>query len=147
MSQVRIFLEYKLINSSQWHCVEMSPEDYFDLDPDEEIEWNCIPEYEHGIDYLNIDRASILSTKITIIDPKVEVTKIITETFWNQGQNRIIERIDRGTEVSYFLTIVDIKLQDDPPIYEILRFERDEENLPKICSYVLIKEENGREEV
>lgn len=34
MSQVGIFLEYKLINSSQWHCVEMSPEDYFDLEPD-----------------------------------------------------------------------------------------------------------------
>jgi hypothetical protein len=107
MSQVGIFLEYKLINSSQWHCVEMSPEDYFDLEPDEEIEWNCIPEYDRGIDYLNIDR---------------------------------------GTGVSYFLTIVDIKLQDDPLIYEILRFERDEENLPKLCSHILIKEENGCEE-
>lgn len=147
MSQVHISIEYKLINSSQSHVVKLLPEDYFDLDPDEEIEWNCVPEYDHAIDYLDIDKTSILCTKISIIDSEAKITKIITETFWNQGENRIIERIDSGTAVSYWLMIIDIKLQDNPLIYEILRFERDEENLPKLCSHVLIKEnEDGWQE-
>jgi hypothetical protein len=147
MSQVHISIEYKLVNSSQWHLVKLLPEDYFDLDVDEEIEWDCVPEYDHAIDYLDIDKTSISCTKISIIDSKAEVTKTITETFWNQGKNRIIERIDKGQKVSYWLMIININLQDNPPISEILRFERDEENLPKICSHVLIREnENGCEE-
>jgi DNA primase len=63
---VQISIEYKLNDSSQWHFVDFSPEEYFDLDPDEEVAWDCVPEYNHAIDYLDVDLDNRLQTIITI---------------------------------------------------------------------------------
>ncbi len=138
-----ISIEYKTIDSSQWHIIELLPEDYFylvDLEPDEVLEWDSVPEYDDAIDYLDIEPNLVSNTRLRISDIEAQITKVITETFWNQGNNRIVERIDsRNSEVFYWLMIIDTKVQDNPTIWEILRIEK-EDNLPKISHHSFIKD-------
>jgi hypothetical protein len=117
---VSIFIDYKLINDTQWHTIEMSPENYFDLDNDEKITWHCVPQYDkeidYLIDYLNVDSEQVLNTRVRIIDDEASVTKVITTTFWNQGQNTIAERLIRGLEKSHWLMVITTKVQDNPAV-------------------------------
>ena len=122
---VYIFLEYQLIGSERWEVIELLPEEYFDLDPDEKIEWNRVPMYDQAVEYLDIKRKQLSHTKLKIVDDEANVTKAITTTFWNNGENSIAERIiDRDTGGSDWLMVREIKLQDNPNIWEILRLQR-----------------------
>lgn len=144
---VSVFIEYRLINDTEWHTIEMSPEDYFDLEPDEKIEWNCVPEYDNAIDYLvgdfDIDLKQVLNTRVKIIDDEVNVTEVITTTFWNSGENEFTERFITGSGkpewLSDWLTIVTIKIQDNPDVWEIIRLQR-ENNVPVLEFHSFITE-------
>lgn len=140
-----ILLEYRLFDSSEWQTIEMLPEDYFDLEPNEKIEWDCLPLYDNAIGYLDIDPKLVSNTRIRIIDNKANITKVITTTFWNQGKNQIVERIDKGPGIFYWLTILTIKLQDNPPVWEILRIPR-EDDVAKLEFHSFIQDnEDGSE--
>jgi hypothetical protein len=134
--QMQISIEYKIKESTEWKAITLSIDEYLDLEPDEEIE-DCIPLYDHAIDYLDVDRKSISNTKLIVREANGQL-EITTETFWNQGNNRITERTDSGPK-SYWLMIIEIKLKDIPPTWEILRFEK-EDGIPKLCYHVIIQE-------
>lgn len=123
---LQIFIDYRMNNSSQWQTVEFSPEEYFDISLDENIEWNSVPEYNHAIEYLNIDTKLVVNTRIRINDSNFGDMTTITTTFWNQGKNFVLERTDKETKVSsyYCLLITNILLQEDPSISEIMRFKK-----------------------
>ena len=104
----------------------MSPEDYFDLDGGEAPSWDCVPRHNHAIDYLEIERWMVRNTRVTIADENSKVTKQITETFWNEGKSRVVERTDTGPSVNYWELIVEILKTEMPPTWEILRFDRAE---------------------
>ena len=134
--QMQISITYKVKESTKWEMITLSPNEYLDLEPDEEIE-DCIPIYDHAIDYLDIDRKSISNTKLIVREANGQ-QQVTTETFWNQGENRLIERTDSGLKSSW-LMIITIKLKDIPLTWEILRFER-EDSIPKLCYHVFIQE-------
>ena len=140
-SQVQIIIEYQLTDSSEWHLVELAPEEYFDLDylaPDEKIMWDCMPKYVDTIEYLDIELKEVANIKLKIIDPEVKITKSVAETFWNEGKNKITEVTHSENEkISYWETIIDIQLQSVPLISEILRFYR-EDNIPKLAYHGII---------
>lgn len=142
---VSIFIDYKLINDTQWHTIEMSPENYFDLYLDEKIRWDCVPKYDKVIDYLNVDRKQVLNTTLRIIDDEASVTKIITTTFWDQGENTIAERLVRGLEKSYWLMVITTKVQDNPAVWENLRLQK-ENDVPRVEFHSFITDnEDGSE--
>ncbi|MEG4996306.1 hypothetical protein [Microcoleus sp. B4-D4] len=142
---VSIFIDYKLINDTQWHTIEMSPENYFDLYLDEKIRWDCVPKYDKVIDYLNVDRKQVLNTRLRIIDDEASVTKIITTTFWDQGENTIAERLVRGLEKLYWLMVITTKVQDNPAVWEILRLQK-ENDVPIVEFHSFITDnEDGSE--
>ncbi|MBE9165303.1 hypothetical protein [Tychonema sp. LEGE 06208] len=142
---VSIFIDYKLINDTQWHTIEMSPENYFDLYLDETIRWDCVPKYDKVIDYLNVDRKQVSNTTLRIIDDEASVTKIITTTFWDQGENTIAERLVRGLEKSYWLMVITTKVQDNPAVWEILRLQK-ENDVPIVEFHSFITDnEDGSE--
>ncbi|MEG4013604.1 MULTISPECIES: hypothetical protein [unclassified Microcoleus] len=142
---VSIFIDYKLINDTQWHTIEMSPENYFDLYLDEKIRWDCVPKYDKVIDYLNVDRKQVLNTRLRIIDNEASVTKIITTTFWAQGENTIAERLVRGLEKLYWLMVITTKVQDNPAVWEILRLQK-ENDVPIVEFHSFITDnEDGSE--
>ena len=95
-TNIQIAIEYKLNNSLHWQSVELTPSEYFDLEPDENIELDCIPKYNHAIEYLNLQPEQIVATKLILVDQTVESKRSIVERFWNAGENRLIERTDLG---------------------------------------------------
>ena len=79
---------------------------------------------------MDIDKTLVQYTKSTIIDSEVDITSIATETFWNKGQNRITESTTIGA-ITWWETIIEIKLEDLSSTWEILRYTK-EDNLPKL---------------
>ena len=73
MAHINIKLEYKLINYSQWRSIDFLPNEYFDLEADEKVEWDCAPYYNHGIDYLDIAHDLVQHTKIIIVDTEADI--------------------------------------------------------------------------
>lgn len=126
MGYVSVVLEYRCIGSKDWQSVSMSPEDYFDLDDGEALSWDCAPQHSHAIDYLEIERRMIRNTKVTISDENLKVTTQITETFWGEGKNRVVERTDAGPSVNYWELIVETMINEMPPTWDILRLDRAE---------------------
>ena len=71
----------------------------------------------------------LFRSQLEIIETNPQVKKVIHETFWNEGRNRVIERIDSGVGVEYWEMIVEIRLSEAPTVWEILRCGREEERL------------------
>lgn len=89
---VSIVIGYKLIDEPDWRVIEIPPEDYFDLDTDEEA-----------------------------------------------------ERSIQGLEEPDWLMVITTKIQERPPVWEILRLQR-EENSPVFAFHSFITEnEDGSE--
>jgi len=62
---------------------------------------DSVPIYDHAIDYLtDIADAAIQGTIITISDIAKSTIITITEAFWSDLKNRVIERVDSGLSVT-----------------------------------------------
>jgi hypothetical protein len=122
---MEIILEYKLQTSEGWKSVRLSPDQYFDLEPGEQPKVDSVARYNHGIDYLNFVPQDIRMTRLRIKDDMRQSTLTICETFWNNGQNRVIERRDHGAG-EYWEMIVEIRISEVPTTWEILRLGRRE---------------------
>jgi len=121
-----VTIEYRTIGSKDWRSVTISPEEYFDLEQGEEIDWDCVPRYNHAIDYLEVGKVALRNTRLTIVDPGAGVTKQINETFWNSGKNRAIERTDKGPQIDYWELILEVSANEASETWEILRLDRSE---------------------
>jgi hypothetical protein len=128
---IQIFIDYRMCGSTHWSTIEFSPEEYFDLvyEKIEEIEYYSIPEWDHAIEYLDVDPESIANTRLRIKDTESKATRTITTTFWNAGKNQIIERIDKEQDTSSYLMIVSTLVQEEPTVWEIMRFQRNDDVL------------------
>lgn len=126
---VSVNIKYKLVNEQSWVNLAISPQEYFDLEEHEKIEVDSIPIYNHALDYINKNKKEIEITQIAIYDHIKHARIIITETFWDNQNNRIIERIDTGKADEGELIIVESKIRDNPLVYEIIRFNRKDEIL------------------
>lgn len=130
---VLIELQYLLENGQKWHSIKLSASEYFDLETNEPIELDCIPRYNHAIDYIkdnspHLDINQIIVTKIMLIDLVHQQQRQITETFWGYSQNRLIERkdLDLNTlQIQYHELIIETQIQNNPPLWEILRLSQD----------------------
>ncbi len=120
---LRIAIGYKTSESDAWVSVVLSPEEYFDIEPDEVVGLNSVPKHNHGIDYLALDRLSVTTTKITLTDLRSGSSRVMQESFWNNGQNRVIERTDSGDD-EYWEMILDTHPDGSPLQREILRLVR-----------------------
>ena len=100
LSETRINLDYRLIDGKEWKSINLEPESYFDLESDELVTLDSIPFYDHAIEYLvedlEIQKESVMATKIRLYDKSTMQERLITESFWNYGRNRLIERQDIG---------------------------------------------------
>jgi hypothetical protein len=125
-NSVSINIKYKLIHEQSWVNIDLTPQEYFDLEEYEDIETDSIPLFNHALDYIKTDKEKVEITQIIIHDSAKQAQITITETFWGNQDNRIIERIDVGTVEEGELIIVESKIKDIPLIYEVIRFNRKE---------------------
>jgi hypothetical protein len=124
---IQVFIDYHQKNTSEWITIELKPEEYFDVESDAEITWNSIPRFDNAIDYLDLEKSAINNTRIRISDSQFNLGRTISTTFWNGGENQIIERVDEGKNDMQI--IITNKIQENPDIWEIMRFKKQNHTL------------------
>jgi hypothetical protein len=126
-STIQIELGYKLLDSKEWKSVDFLPENYFDIESDELVSLESIPFYDHAIEYLvedlEIQKEFVIATKIRLYDRATKQERLITESFWNYGRNRLIERQDIGSQ-PYSEIILEMLVSEVPEVWEVLRCDR-----------------------
>jgi hypothetical protein len=126
-STIRIKLGYKLLGSKEWKSVDFLPESYFDLESDEIVGLDSNPFHNHVVEYLvedlEIQKESVLATKVHLYDQSTKQERLITESFWNYGRNRLIERQDIGDQ-PYSEIILEMLVSEVPEVWEVLRCDR-----------------------
>ena len=126
-SAIRIKLGYKLLDSKEWKSIDFLPESYFDLEPDEIMNLDSNPFYNHAIEYpvedLEVQKESVMATKVHLYDESTKQERLITESFWNYGHNRLIERQDIGDQ-PYSEIILEMLVSEVPEVWEVLRCDR-----------------------
>lgn len=135
-NNITIEIQYLAKNSQQLNSFLLSPNEYFDLEKNEAIELDCCPKYNHARDYLNNNIMSnsnliqdLLFTKILLTDLTQKQHRQITERFWNNGNNKIIERIDMDLTkfiIIYNELIIETLINNSPPKWEIMRLNKEE---------------------
>ncbi len=127
-AELQITLDYRLVDSLVWQSQPLGVAEYFDLELDETASLDACPQHNHAIDYLDLPIEQVQATQLTLIDHHLQAKRTIVEKFWNQGKNRIIERTDEGVQ-PYSEMILEIQISQEPPIWEILRLEREQGTL------------------
>ncbi len=126
-STIRIKLGYKLLGSKEWRSIDFLPESYFELESDEIVGLDSNPFYNHVIDYLvedlEVQKESVMATKVHLSDELTKQERLITESFWNNGRNRLIERQDIGDQ-PYSEIILEMLVSEVPEVWEVLRCDR-----------------------
>ena len=140
---VSIKIKYALIGEEEWHTVDIFPQDYFDLDEGEVIEVDSIPMYNHAIDYIKKDSNKVINTIIIIEDKGNKEKMVINESFWNNQQNRIIEKIYFGIDFREELVIVETKVKDKPIVYEITKAIRKDGILMPVYHGFITENDDG----
>lgn len=124
-STVHITIEYKLTDSNSWEFLELTPDEYFELEANEKVSLDSIPQHNHAIQYLGIEHQRVSTTKIILIDEAKKVKRTLVERFWNKGENRLIERTDIADK-PYSEIILEIQVSKEPPLWEIIRIGRED---------------------
>jgi hypothetical protein len=121
---ILIELAHKRRDRPDWQSTSMRPEEYFDLEPGEAPSVGSVTRRNHAIDYLGVDASLVEATRIRITDSTSNASRTITETFWNEGRSRVIER--RDTPGEYWELIFETPVSAQPSVWEILRLGRRE---------------------
>jgi hypothetical protein len=89
------------------------------------VSLDSIPFYDHAIEYLvqdlEIQKESAIATKLHLYDKSTKQERLITESFWNYGRNRLIERQDMGDQ-PYSEIILEMLVSEVPEVWEVLRW-------------------------
>ena len=137
-----INFEYLLKGQSQFLSKEFSPEEFFDLEEDEEIEIDSVPKFSQPYLYLNIKIEEILLVILVIAINNEK--RIFKQTVWNNGNNILTERVDIGRE-NYKELILSVKIDEGTDLYETIRFfVGDNFTVPTYHSFIH-SDENGKE--
>lgn len=122
-ASLKIAIKYQLTDSLVWHDIELTPDDYFRLEPNEKVQLRSLPKYNHAFQYLSLERDRLSGTKIVLIDNILKAKRYIVERFWNNGQNRLIEKTDISNKI-YGETTLEIMVGKEPPLWEIVKVMR-----------------------
>jgi hypothetical protein len=150
---VNVEIQYLLKEHQEWNCFKLSPQEYFDLEENETIELDCVPQYAHALDYLReyytkIDLTQILVTRIILIDFLNKKQRQINERFWFNSQNRLIERIDLDLtqfQIQDHEIIIETKINNNPPQWEILRLNQQNQMINPIFHSFIQENPDGSE--
>ena len=144
MHGLQITLLFRKAVQTTWHEKGLSVEEYFDLDAGEQADMNSVPRHNHALDYIGLSASEMQNTRLEIVDHTSQSRRVITETFWNAGNNRVIERVDNLADSSYWELIVESKIEE-PDVWEILRFGRQEDVVVPLYQGFFVDHDDGTE--
>jgi hypothetical protein len=143
---IQITIEHKKVGDTEWTVRHLTPDEYFEVSSDgDPITVNSVPRHDHGIDYLGFEPRDIHTVRLIISDLSTGSVRTITETFWNKGKNRSIERVDTGSE-PYWELIVESLIFDAPPSWDILRVVRRDGVLEPVYHSLIRENDDGSQE-
>ena len=138
-------IEYKMLNQQNWEKIQLTPYEYFEtIDEDEyldskplneEYDFDSVPKYFHAVEYIGCKLSEIEHTKVTIVDLSKNIKLIQSETFWNEGNNRLISTQFFGEKPSHEI-LVETVINKIPKTIQQVKFLL-EDNLPK-CQHQLV---------
>lgn len=148
-------IEYKMLNQQTWEKIKLTPYEYFEtIDEDEyldskplneEYDFDSVPKYFHAVEYIGCKLSEIEHTKLTIVDLSKNIKLIQSETFWDEGNNRLISTQFFGMEKPSHEILVETVINKIPKTIQQVKFLL-EDNLPKCQHQLVIQcQEDGSE--
>lgn len=120
---INVKFVYKLIDNNKWKELHITPEEYFDLDKDEEIEIWSAPNKMELIDYIEKEKDKVILIKVTIKNDKNNEALIFKQTFWNNQNNSFYETIENNKTSELILSSL-VNNNQEEMVTEIIRFSR-----------------------
>jgi hypothetical protein len=143
---IQITIEYKKVGDTEWTVRHLTPDEYFEVSPDgDPITVDSVPRHDHGIDYLGLEPRDVHAVRLIISGLSTGSGRTIAETFWNKGRCRAIERVDTGSE-PYWELMVESRISDAPPSWDILRVVRREGVLEPVYHGIIRENDDGSQE-
>jgi hypothetical protein len=143
---IDIEFKYRMSGVEEWLIKSIAVEEYFDfseLEEDELLEVDSLTIYDDLIEYIEDERRQVSQIIIIITDKIKNKKRQFNQTFWNDQNNYILERIDHaGAVVDYHEFIIETLLPQKTTgnienDYEIIRFSPGEEG-PKCWLHSII---------
>ena len=126
---IHIKITYRLRSHTEWITLHPTPEQYFAPDPEEEekgeYDVESPPRFSDVRDYLeerdeSLQDSDITNVNVFLKDFEKQAEISFYHTYWNNGENMLIERRDSTPLESYHEIIVQLAI--DRCICETLRF-------------------------
>ena len=123
---VSIDFKYKIKEYEYWKDLELTANEYFELDTDEEPEIWSLPKWNKLLDYIDIEKAKVDDIIIKITDSIKEESLIFKQKFWNNQRNSLLESIEDKQGITDIELILETLVNDNPDeeVWEIIRFSR-----------------------
>ena len=132
MNGIDVKIQYRRFGSDEWHLLQLTPEEYFELEVNEIPSLESIPVHNHIIEYIGVEASKIRNTMVLVSDAIAKKSYSISEVFWNDGLNRVIERVDKDLisdvpQVQWELIVNTVVASEDvaTPGLEVLRLSRE----------------------
>lgn len=147
MKTFTIRIDYQLVDSSEWCQIHLSPEQYFDLEVGEELSiGESVARFNHAIEYLDIPLEKLRATRLVVEDGEAGKRREISESYWKNGRNSLIERRDfLHDKETYYEMIQEIHMAENPPTWEIIRVIREDNILQPIFHSRIVTNPDGSE--
>lgn len=145
-SSIHVTIEYSRVGETDWLKRRLRADEYFEIPPDgAPIDIDSVPLHSHAVDYLDLEPCDVRVVRLVISGSPNGSSRTITETFWNEGKCRVTERADAGVH-SYWELIIESRVTDEPPEWDILRFVRKEGVLVPIYHAIIRENADGSQE-
>jgi len=131
MDNIVIDYKYKLFHSDEWLKKSIAVSVYFDLsllDEEEQLDIHSVPMHNMPYEYLDCDRKEIHQISVGITNVISNCKLHFFQTFWNNGENWLIERTDTvDDQIDYqeliISTVLPLEISNNSEAdYEIMRF-------------------------
>jgi hypothetical protein len=111
-----ISFKYMTKQKLAWQPLELTPEEYFELDAGEVYDIYCSSRYTHLHQYLDISLDQLLFIHLLVNIQKER--KEFKQTFWNDGKNFVIEVKDKFSKELIINSLIN-KSKDEEEIIRI----------------------------
>jgi len=144
-NKIEITITYQLSRSSGEESRVLTPEQYYEHAGSEAVAIDSVPRHAHAYQYLGVLKSDLNYTRVRVRNGREWID--VFETFWNHGNNFLVETERRLRNEELYELIIQSKISEEPPTYEIMRFERRNGHLRPIFHVVDFEEATGvREE-
>lgn len=139
----KVIVEYFKKGQSEMESKEIPIEEYFDpCEPGKNLHLDSAPRFLQPYEYVTSNTRLLIFVNLKIIFETESIE--FKQTFWNDGENSITERIDNGRKDCSTI-IINSKIAQHEALYEVMRFvSRDNKIFPVSHSYIEVNP-NGTE--